>query len=129
MNSSSSALSKVLNNRAYYLKVNKEISTLNYISISTKKEIVSYKKITISIDNLRLLFKELVSTSYSLLVDKLLLAIPKSRYRNITLEEYSKLEDQGLTTLFKCFRDLSSNLEANTNFLKDYILKDSSLFS
>ena len=55
MNSSSSALSKVLNNRAYYLKVNKEISTLNYISISTKKEIVSYKKITISIDNLRLL--------------------------------------------------------------------------
>ena len=50
-----------LNNKAYYFKVNKELSTLNYISISnTKKETISYNKVTISIDNLRVLFKELI---------------------------------------------------------------------
>jgi predicted RNA binding protein with dsRBD fold (UPF0201 family) len=104
-NSTNSALSEVLHNRAYCFKVNKETSTLNYISISnTKKETVSYKKITISVDNLRLLFKELISSSYSLLVEKLLFNISKSRYKEITLEEFSKLEDRSLTTPFKYFK-------------------------
>ena len=129
-NSSNSALSEVLHNRAYCLKVNKERSTLNFISISpTKKETLSYMKITLSVDDLRVLFKELINSTYSLLVEKLLLDIPKSRYKEITLEEYAKVEDRSLTTPFKCFRDLSPNLEVNTNFLKSTILRDSSLFN
>jgi superfamily II DNA helicase RecQ/predicted RNA binding protein with dsRBD fold (UPF0201 family) len=129
-NSSSSALSEVLNNRSYCFKVNKELSTQTYVSISTtSKETVSYKKVTISTDNLRLLFKELISTSYDLLIKKLLLGIPKSLYKDITLAEFSKLEDRSMTTPFKCFRDLSPNLKANNSFLKDLIFKDSSLFN
>ena len=40
-----------------------------------------------------------------------------------------KLEDWLLSTLYKCFRDLSLNLETNNNFLKDLVFKDSSLFN
>ena len=123
-------MSKVLNNQAYYFKINKEISTQTYISISaTSKETVSYKKITLSVNNLRLLFKELISSTYSILVEKLLLDISKSLYKHITLEEFSKLKDQLLSTLYKCFRDLSLNLKVNNNFLKDLVFKDSFLFN
>ena len=129
-NSSNSALSEILNNRAYCFKVNKETSTLTYISISsTKKETVSYKKTTISVDNLRFLFKELISSSYNILVEKLLFNISKSRYKDITLEKFAKLEDRSLTTPFKCFRDLSPSSNSNNNFLKEEIFKDSSLFN
>ena len=93
-NSTNSTLSKVLNNQAYYFKINKEISTQTYISISTtSKEIVSYKKITLSVNNLKLLFKELISSTYSILVEKLLLDISKLLYKYITLKEFSKLKD------------------------------------
>jgi Orsellinic acid/F9775 biosynthesis cluster protein D len=129
-NSTNSALNEVLNNRAYCFKVNKETSTQTYISISTtNKETVSYKKITLSSNNLRLLFKELINSTYNILIEKLLLNISKSLYKNITLEEFSKLEDRSLTSPYKCFRDLSPNLEANNNFLKDLIFKNNSLFN
>ena len=76
-----------------------------------------------------MLFKKLVNTSYNILVEKLLLNISKSRYRDITLEKFSQIEDKRLTTPYKCFRDLSSNFENNNNFLKNEIFKESSLFN
>jgi hypothetical protein len=60
-NSTSTLLGKILNNRSYYFRVNKELSSLLSIIISlTTKETVSYKKVTISIDNLYYLFKEAI---------------------------------------------------------------------
>ena len=129
-NSTNYALSEILNNRAYCFKVNKEISTLDFVSISnTKKETVSYKKVTLSVDNLSSLFKELISTTYNLLVNKLLFNISKSKYKEVTLEEFAKFEDRNLTTPFKCFRDLYPNSNTYNNFLKNEIFNNSLLLN
>jgi hypothetical protein len=104
-NSALTPLAEILNNRSYCFKVNKEVSTFTFISISnTKKEILSYKKIiNLSVDNLRLLFKELINSSYNILTKELLFDISKSRYKDITLERFTKVEDKSLITPFKCF--------------------------
>jgi hypothetical protein len=60
-NSTPTLLGEILNNRSYYFRINKELSSLLSIIISlTTKETVSYKKVTISIDNLYYLFKEAI---------------------------------------------------------------------
>jgi hypothetical protein len=129
-NTCNTALGEILNHRSYCFRVNKETSTTNFISISsTFKETLSYNKVTISVNNLRGLFKELISNSNALLEEVLLLNIPKYKYKEITLEEFSKVEDRSLTTPFKCFRDLSPNSTINNTFLRDKIFQDSSLFS
>jgi hypothetical protein len=121
-NTCNTALGEILNHRSYCFRVNKETSTTNFISISsTSKETLSYNKVTISVDNLRGLFKELISNSNALLEEVLLLNIPKYKYKEITLEEFSKVEDRSLTTPFKCFRDLSPNSTINNTFLRDKI--------
>jgi hypothetical protein len=116
------ALREILNHCSYYFRVNKETNTINFISISfTSKETLSYNKITISIDNLKGLFKELISNSNSLLKEVLLLNIPKYKYKEITLKEFSKVKDRSLITPFKYFRDLSPNSTINNTFLRDEI--------
>ena len=128
-NSASTPLAEILNNRSYCFKVNKEVSTSTFISISnTKKETLSYKKIiNLSVDDLRLLFKELINSSHNILTKELLFDISKSRYKDITLERFAKVEDKSLTTPFKCFRDLDLNSINNNNFLSEEIFNNSSL--
>jgi predicted RNA binding protein with dsRBD fold (UPF0201 family) len=61
-NSSEIALTKILLNKAYCFKVNKQISTFNFVSISnTQKETISYNKVIINVDNLKTLFKEVIN--------------------------------------------------------------------
>jgi hypothetical protein len=121
-NTYNTALGEILNHCSYCFRVNKETNTISFISISfTSKETLSYNKVTISIDNLRGLFKELISNSNALLEEVLLLNIPKYKYKEITLEEFSKVEDRSLTTPFKYFRDLSPNSTINNTFLRDKI--------
>ena len=108
-NSSSTCLGELLNNRSYCFKVNREASTQVFISINTKLETISYKKVTLNINNLKELFNKLISNLNILLKDKLLLNVFKSDYKDITLEEYFKFKDRSLITPFKCFRDLSPN--------------------
>lgn len=63
-NSMPTLLEEILNNRLYYFKVNKELSSLSSIIISsTTRETLSYKKVTISINNLYYLFREAILTS------------------------------------------------------------------
>ena len=129
-NSTNSALSEVLNNRAYCFRINREISTLNYISISsTSKETVSYKKITLSSNDLRTLFSSVLSSTYSILKEKLLFNIPKFRYKDINLSDYSKYEDRSNTTPFKCFRDFCPNSIHNSEFLRSEILANKALLN
>lgn len=129
-NTASGPLSEILNNRLYCFRVNKDTSTSNYISIShTEKETVSYKKIIISVDNLRLLFKDLINSINKLLEDELLLGLPPAKYKEITLEKYCQYEDRSLTTPYKCFRDLSPNANDSNDFLKHVIFKQNDLFS
>ena len=128
-NSSSTCLRELLNNRSYCFKVNREASIQVFININIKLKTISYKKVTLSINNFKELFNKLISNSNTLLEDKLLLNVSKSDYKDITLEEYSKFEDRSLTTPFKCFRDLSPNQERNNNFLKDKIFNNLALFN
>ena len=123
-NTASGLLNEILNNRLYCFRVNKDTSISNYISIScTKKEIVFYKKITISIDNLRFIFKDLINSTNKLLEDELLFGLPLAKYKEITLEKYSQYKDRSLTTLYKYFRDLSPNVNDSNDFLKHMIFR------
>jgi hypothetical protein len=89
-NITSGLLSKILNNRLYYFRVNKNMNISNYISISrTKKETISYKKIIININNLRFIFKNLINFINKLLEDKLLFGLFFTKYKKIILEKYS----------------------------------------
>ena len=38
-------------------------------------------------------------------MEKLLLNIPLKEYKHITLEEFSKVEDNSITIPYKCFKD------------------------
>ena len=90
-NSVATPLGEILNNRSYCFKVNKELSSsLSVIISSIIKETLSYKKVTISIDDLQLLFKEVILSTSTILREKLLLNIPFKEYKHITLEDFSK---------------------------------------
>ena len=129
-NSRSTGLSEVLNNRSYCFRVNKETSTLSFVSISnTKKETVLYKSISLNVDDLRILFNNLIDTSTLFLEETLLFSIPKSRYKDITLEKYSKFEDRSMTTPFYSFNNLSINYNTTSVFIRDEIFNTPALFS
>jgi hypothetical protein len=129
-NTTSGPLSEILNNRLYCFRVNKDTSTSTFISINhTKKETVSYKKITISVDNLRFIFKNLLNSTNKLLEDELLFGLHYAKYKEVTLESYSKYKDRSLTILYKCFKDLSPNTNNTNDFLKHVIFRDTALWS
>ena len=122
-NSLQTALGEILLNRSYCFKVNNELSSSSQVIISSRfKETLSYKKVTISVDNLRDMFKELVSTSYKFLVEKLLLDISSREYREVTLEEFSKVEDRDNTTPYKCFKDFYPNSSKFSSFIFNKVL-------
>jgi hypothetical protein len=119
-----------LNNRSYCFRVNKETSTQVFVSISTtQKETVLYKSILLSVDQIRRLFSTLIDSSLKYLEEELLFSIPKSRYKDITLEKYSKFEDRSLTTLFKCFSNLCPDFDRNSVFLRSEIFDNTALFN
>ena len=127
-NSSATALGKILNNRSYAFKVNKESSSLSNIIISTiSKETISYNKVTITIDNLRKVFKELIYASNTFLKEQLLFNISKREYKDVTLEEFSPLEDINNNTPYKCFKDFHLNIEYYNLFLYNKVLSTLSL--
>jgi len=129
-NSVATPLGEILNNRSYCFKVNKELSSsLSVIISSIIKETLSYKKVTISIDDLRLLFKEVILSTSTILREKLLLNIPLKEYKHITLEDFSNVEDNSITTPYKCFKDFHSSSLKNDNLVRDYLLKTPSLRS
>ena len=84
----------MLNNRLYSFIVNKNSSSLSYISIdSFKKDTLTYNSTIISTNNLRSLFKESIIKTYSLLKEELLFNISSDIIKDITLEEFAKYED------------------------------------
>lgn len=123
-NSAPTPLGEILNNRSYCFKVNKELSSLSNVIISlTSKETVSYKKVTVSVDDLRHLFKEAILSLEQGLREKLLLGMPSKEYEHVSLEGFSAVEDASNTTPYKCFRDFHPTSPINNALIRDYILK------
>ena len=75
------------------------------------------------------MFSRLLSSTYSILQEKLLFSIPKSRYKDINFSDYSKYKDRSNTTPFKCFRDFCLNLTRNSEFLQSEILANTALLN
>jgi hypothetical protein len=84
--------------------------------------------VTINVDNLKALFKEVINQAWNILTKDLLLNINKSNYQFINLKEFSKFEDKNNYIPFKCFRDFHPNADKNNNFIQDYILLNEILF-
>ncbi|OBT70933.1 hypothetical protein VF21_10102 [Pseudogymnoascus sp. 05NY08] len=124
-NGAPTPLGEILNNRSYCFKVNKELSSLSSIIISsTIRETLSYKKVTISVDDLRQLFREAILTPSQVLREKLLLGLPHEEYRHVSLEEFSAVEDASSTAPYKCFRDFHPTCPKNNALIRDYILRE-----
>jgi hypothetical protein len=112
------------------IRKDKKLSSLLSIIISlTTKETVSYKKVTISIDNLCYLFKEAILSLLQDLRKKLLLGMPYKEYKHISLERFSIVEDASNTSPYKCFYDFYSTSLRNNALIRDYILKTTLLRS
>jgi superfamily II DNA helicase RecQ len=124
-NDSSTALSELLLNRSFCFAVNKTLSgNSNVIVHSLVKDTISYKNVTISVENLRLIYKDLINESYDFLINELLLGISSEEYSTITLEEFSKVENRENTTPYTCFRDYHPNKDANNNWLFNIVLNN-----
>jgi superfamily II DNA helicase RecQ len=100
------------------LFINKTLSSSSSVSLSlTQKDTLVYKDLSISLDNLRELFRESILISYKILTKDLLFDISSSQYSNITLEEFSKYEDLNNLEVNKCFRDFHPNSSYYNTFL------------
>jgi hypothetical protein len=83
-------LAEILSNRLLAVKINKESSRTSFILVSSLKEnIISYKKLTISVDNISLLFNDLVSMTDNFLREKLLFSLYSLKYNLLLLEDFS----------------------------------------
>ncbi|OBT81063.1 hypothetical protein VE02_10325 [Pseudogymnoascus sp. 03VT05] len=126
-NGAPTPLGEILNNRSYCFKVNKELSSLSSVIVSsTARETLSYKKVTISVDDLRHLFSQAILTSSQALREKLLLELPHEEYRHVSLEEFSAVEDASSTAPYKCFCDFHPTCPKNNALIRDYILREPS---
>ena len=67
------------------------------------------------------------STSYKFLVKKLLLNILSKEYREVTLEEFSKVENRDNTIPYKYFKDFYLNSSKFSNFISNKVLNIPSL--
>ena len=118
-NSTPSCLGEILNLRSYCFAINKTLSSLSNILISLdQKDTLIYNKITISIEDLKQLFQEVIVASNTLLQEKLLFNIDYTKeLKEFTLEAFSKEEDISNTIPFKCFKDFHPDIKLYNNYL------------
>jgi superfamily II DNA helicase RecQ len=129
-NSINNGLGEVLLNRSYAYKVNKELSSSSIVTIhATKANTLSYKSITINIEDLQKLFREVINKATLLVHEDLLFNISKHLYQDITLEAFASYEDRSIKTPSVCFRDFHPNSKNHSRFLLKYLLNNRSLFS
>ena len=122
-NSSPTCLGEILNNRSYAFERNKNLSSLSNIIIEPGlKETLTYKKVTLSREELQGLFRQAVLDTSTILYKRLLLDIPISSLTELTLESFSVFEDPLNTTPCKCFKDFSPNIGFYNTFLQDQVL-------
>ena len=89
-NNKATGLTEILSNHLLALKINKESSRTSSVLISSLEEnIISYKKLTISVDNLSLLFNELVLSINNFLKEKLFFNLYSSEYNSLLLKDFN----------------------------------------
>jgi hypothetical protein len=90
INNKATSLAKILSNRLLAIKINKESFRISSILVSSLEEnTISYKKLTISIDNISLLFNDLVLIIDNFLREKLLFSLYSLKYNSLLLEDFS----------------------------------------
>jgi hypothetical protein len=90
INNKATSLAKILSNCLLAIKINKESSRISFILVNFLEEnIISYKKLTISIDNISLLFNDLVLIIDNFLREKLLFSLYSLEYNLLLLEDFS----------------------------------------
>jgi hypothetical protein len=90
INNKATSLAKILNNRLLAIKINKESSRISFILVSSLKEnTIFYKKLTINIDNISLLFNDLILIIDNFLKEKLLFSLYSLKYNLLLLEDFS----------------------------------------
>ena len=127
-NSQPTALSELLNNRSLAFKINKESSGFSSIIVNTNiSNTISYKKITLNINDLKQVFKNLIIKSNEFLIKELLLDINPGLYQDITLNQFVLFEDLNNTDPYKCFRDFNPKVNKTNFFLYNEIINNSIL--
>jgi len=123
-----SPLATILNNLAYCLQINKDLSSIsNVILHPTLKETLTYKKITISKQELGLVFQKAILEASAFLNTKLLLGISTRELNDLTLESFSSFEEMSNATPYTCFKDYNPSSALYNKFLLSKVLATPSL--
>ena len=123
-NSIPSCLGEILNLRSYCFAINKSLSSLSNIAVDFEQGgSVTCKKTTLSIGDLKELFKQAIAVSEVLLQEELLFGIDYTKeLRSFTLEAFGKVEDLYNSTPFKCFRDFHPEAALYNKYLISKLL-------
>ena len=123
-NSIPSCLGEILNLRSYCFAINKSLSSLSNIAVDFEQGgSVTCKKTTLSIGDLKELFKQAIAASEVLLQEELLFGIDYTKeLRSFTLEAFGKVEDLYNSTPFKCFRDFHPEAALYNKYLISKLL-------
>ena len=127
-NNKATGLIEILNNRLLIIKINKKSFGTFFVLISFLKEnIISYKKLIISINNLSLLFNELVLTIINFLKEKLLFSLYNIEYNSLLLKDFNQVKNNWNSIPFKCFKDFYFNTSNNDLILFNIIISNKRL--
>ena len=133
-------ISKVLLLRAYCFSINKSSSTSSYQILVNSTEKITCNDVTMSIDNMKVLYSTLVSDAYDLLFTELLFDQSRERFDSITLDSAILAENfsdnsQGFNFILnnpnlKRYEDFNRQLIFNNRVLRNrfFRVSNSTLF-
>jgi len=110
------------------LQINKDLSSIsNVILHPTLKETLTYKKITISKQELGLVFQKAILEASAFLNTKLLLGIFTRELNDLTLESFSSFKEMSNAMPYTCFKDYNPSSALYNKFFLSKVLVTPSL--
>ncbi|KAI9748290.1 MAG: hypothetical protein M4579_007265, partial [Chaenotheca gracillima] len=126
-NSAQTALAEVLSLRAYAFAVNKTQSTLTHQIIMHDTNTFSLQHLTLSVEDMRRLFRTLLQKTHEILFQDLLLEAHPSEFSGLNLQALAQQEDLANNHDHGFFMTTNPDLQQYSGYLKQRVLKTSIL--
>ncbi len=126
-NTAVTALAEILNLQAYAFKVNKNSSSaLNQIIVHNN-ELISCKNITVSLSDMKDLFKQLTLKTHEILFSELLFDADVTNFSALTLSAFAATENLADNTAHTYFFSYNTTLSHFSSYLQKKVLANRTL--